>query len=332
MLEEISLDEPCSEKFSLHVESGQSTIQNEKGDANKLCEKRKVTRLQTCISKEGWPKCNVGDMKTLRAIGKSNAINEVPSNSFLTMIKQCKQTIQKAIYIVDDQKLNTRSELMNTIPWRDANTVRGGSGGKVNKNIFLSQLNDIDEACLQQRAHGHVAKTRDRDLFRWLKQQTNASEAVPQVQPKQNRQIKCACNTSNYENLSCEMNYEIEKRKKLTKSNSGPSPNKILRWASVTSRFDAHLIGEPKISKEREMESNNVKREMTSCVTVHTGNERQSTTTNGIQNEHRNGTQDTIQKKINVCIQKLFNKNKFKIWASVYTRPLLVCLVYLHLK
>jgi len=178
VLEEISLDEPCSEKFSLHVERGHSTIQNEKGDANKLCEKRKVTRQQTCVSKEGWSKCDVGGMKTLRAIGKSNTNNEVPSASFLTMTEQCKQTLPKAIYIVDAQKLNMRSKLMNTIPWRDTNTVRGGNGGKVNTNIFLSQLNDINEACLQQRANGHVAKTRDQDLFSGLKQQTNASEVV----------------------------------------------------------------------------------------------------------------------------------------------------------
>jgi len=274
VLEEISLAEPCNAKLSLHVASGCSTTQTKKIDENKMCEERQATRTQICISREEWTKYNVGDTKIISARGKSNEINEVLSTSFLTKIEKCRQTIPTAIYIVDEQKLHTRSEPKNPLLWNDevkhknrerANTVRGGSGGKVTKNIqeFLSQLKEINEACPRQRTHELVAKTRDRDLFHWLKQQKKSLGVLPQVHLKQCGQAKRA--TTNDTNLSCKMNNGKEKCKTLTDCNIELSLSKISKRACANSKISGHLIGKPKISKVRDsMESSTIGGAMTS--------------------------------------------------------------------
>jgi len=124
-----------------------------------------------------------------------------------------------------------------------ANTVRGGSGGKVAKNVheFFHQLMDINEAFLRQRTHGHVAKTRDRDLSNWHKQQKNASGALPQVHSQQCGQAKRT--TTNETNLSCELNNGNENCKTLTDCNIELRPSKILKRACVNSKISDHLIG-----------------------------------------------------------------------------------------
>ena len=47
-----------------------------------------------------------------------------------------------------------------------------------------------------------------------------------------------------------------------------------------------------------------------SGAAVPTGTERHSKIANGTQNGNGNGIKDTIQKKFDACVKKIFNKNK----------------------
>jgi len=98
VLEEISLDEPCTETIPLHVEGGRSIIHNEKDIDNRICEQR-----------------------------NSNAVREVITNPFLkkTKISSAKKMIvPNAIYIVNGRKHECTREMKKAKPWKDDNKKR----------------------------------------------------------------------------------------------------------------------------------------------------------------------------------------------------------------
>jgi len=121
-----------------------------------------------------------------------------------------------------EKKLNTtlkswcETRRLTTQPNHDVQvyTVRGGSGGEVAENSpgnvlqgpgNLFQVREIGETWLQQRTYKNAAKTRDRDPFTKCKQQQFPSDALSQVQSKQQTKAEIKGTRKNIKNLSQEI-------------------------------------------------------------------------------------------------------------------------------
>ena len=153
-----------------------------------------------------------------------------------------------------------------------ANTFRGGSRGEATqtKQEFLNQLKEVDEACLQQRTHELVAKTRDRDLFGWIKQQKQSLGALPQEHPEKCGQAKHAKQKSNGGNLACEINNGVENEKPLTEGMIlKMSFRKEDQQAGVQLRISDNMIGKSKFSEVRDSTDSNPPRSVMTSETLH---------------------------------------------------------------
>jgi len=300
-IEEIS-DVDCLETMDLH-DGNVGTIRNSKYEIRKLrsCEKRgksgitqvlsriedknankKVFQKSKMIPKEIYvvaghqrEECisKMENDKSWNADKKNNQrkqINDEQQENIKT-VREGSDESDKVIQTLSRQfghvQCDNIERTSNHEHQERANTVRGGSGGEVTKNIqFLSQLKEVDEACPQQRTHEFAAKTRDRDLFRWPKHRKQSLGALPQEHPKQCGQAKHKNQKSNGSNLACEIKYGVENGKKLTE---GTIPKMSFRkegqQAGTHLRISGNMIGKSKFSEVRDsMESNPPKSALTS--------------------------------------------------------------------